>query len=384
MKVRTVLLLMLLVPTALFSYGKRQTASVQVSASTQQKVIDRLNNAAYDIYLQNPDSARKIAEKALLLSEKIKYAFGIGRGFMNIGYVYWSQAYYSIALFYLNNALQNLPANKPLYIADCYNILGRTYAELGNTKQAFRNLDSAESYGSGNAGRLAEMYSERSYINMNLKNYAVAVREAEKALILNKGLGDPGDIAIIYARLSDIYNRKAEYVPALVYSDTSYRMAVSNHNNRLRANNYLQYALIYLQLHNFNKAILYARRAAILADSVGLAGTSADAYNALIGSYEQQNDLKHAFEYQKQYNRIRDSLSRFDQSKNAEMIQNYFLLNSKLNDMALVEHDSEEREKLVKTTLISMYELVLLFTFNLAILVFCYFFNHHSALTRDG
>ena len=55
----------------------------------------------------------------------------------------------------------------------------------------------------------------------------------------------------------------------------------------MRAHTYVEYALIYNQLHDFDKAILYAQQGAALADSIGVVDAASDAYGALINSYEQ-------------------------------------------------------------------------------------------------
>jgi tetratricopeptide (TPR) repeat protein len=374
MKLFTGVLFFALLQTAAFA---RPVASTADNNASSFRDIDKLDDISFNIYLQSPDSARKVAQKALLLSEKLKYPLGIGRSFMNIGFVYWSQSYYPIALFYFNKALENLPADKPLYFSDCYTFMGRTYSDLGNNREAIKNLDRSEDYAGTNVGRLAEVYSTRSYVNMMLKNYSQAIIYAKKALLYNKMAGNSSNTAVVYARLSDIYNRKGDYLPAIGYSDTAYRMAVLTHNNRLRANDYVEYALIYQQLKNFDKSIFYAKKAAALADSIGVVQASADAYSTLISCYEQQNNLKKAMSFQKEYDRTRDSLTRFDETKNAELIQSYFTLNSQLNDIALADHDNQERSKLVRTVLVTMYKLVLIFALNMVALTGVYFFNYH-------
>src|ERR1700743_3007524 len=100
--------------------------------SPQKKYIDSVNDVIYTSYLQTPDSARNMAERMLLLSEKIKYPEGIARSYSNIGVIYWSQSYYPIALFYFNTALENVPKEDPLLLSDIYSNIGRVYAELGS------------------------------------------------------------------------------------------------------------------------------------------------------------------------------------------------------------------------------------------------------------
>ncbi|MGZ3821910.1 MAG: tetratricopeptide repeat protein, partial [Mucilaginibacter sp.] len=366
--------LILLIQEVTFGQGLVAPSSSKSDDIAVNKTIDHLNDVAFDIYLTSPDSARAIAEKALLRSEQCGYSLGIGRSFLNIGYVYWSQSYYPIALFYLNKALMTLPKDQPLLLSDCYNITARTYADLGNYKIALKNLDQSLHFAGNDPGRLAEVHSERAYVYMNLKNYAQAIGEANHALTLNKIANVPGGIAVLYGRLSDIYQRKKEYNAALAYSDTAYRMSIKTHNNRLRANSYVEYALIYNQLRKFDKAILYAKKGAALADSIGVVDALSYSYRIMISSYEEQNDLPQAMAYQKRYNTIRDSLNTFNKTKNTELIQDYFALNARLNEIAANEYNNREIKAKVESQKMIIFSLALSLLIVIAILSVTYYY----------
>ncbi len=383
MKIFVGLVLTLLIQKATFAHPELLSASSKDTTIQVQKTIDSLNDAAFNIYLGSPDSARAIAEKALILAEKLKYKEGIGRSFLNIGYVYWSQSYYSIALFYLNKALVYLPADKPLFIADCYTTTGRTYADLGNYKEANKNLDKSEVFAGNNPDRVAETYSERSYVEMNLKNYPKAIAYAKRSLTLNRIAKDEISSAVIYGRLSDIYTREKEYTKALAYCDTAYQMSIATHNNRLRANSYVEYALIYSQLHNFDKAIEYAKKGAALAYSIGVVDALSASYRTIISSYEQKNDLKQAMASQKQYNTIQDSLNKFSKAKNTELIQNYFALNARLSNIEDFEHRELEIKAKVKMQLLIIISLTFALLVLVAVLSVTWYFYKQKKQLND-
>ncbi len=385
MKIFIGLMLMLLTQRETFGQttSKLSSSKNKSTGTSVQNTVDHLNDVAFSIYLEAPDSARSIAENALLLSEKSKYPVGIGRSFLNIGYVYWSQSYYHIALFYLKKALNNLPENKPLFIADCYNILGRTYADLGDYKEAFNSLDYAERFANSDPDRLAETYSERSYVCVHLNNFAEAIKYANYALSLDKIAKDQSNTAVLYARLSDIYTKTKKYNAALAYSDTAYQMGVKTHNNRLRANTFIEYALIYEQLHNFDKAIAYAKKGAALADSIGVVDAISLAYKTLIDTYEQKNDFKQAVFSQKEYDRIQDSLNNLDKTKNTALIKDYFALDARLNDMALTEHNSLEIQAKIKSQRITIITLGISLFIVIAILSVTYYFYKQKELLSN-
>ncbi|MBS1533380.1 MAG: tetratricopeptide repeat protein, partial [Bacteroidetes bacterium] len=196
------IVLVLTVQSVCFAHS----ASLPSSAKTKpEKIIDSLNDIPLRIYLESPDSARAIAEKALLLAEKAKYKLGIGRSFMNIGHVYWSQSYNIIALFCLDKALMELPKNQQRLICDAYNIEGRIYADLGDYNKALQSLKKAENLAKGDPDCIAETYGERSLVYKRTGKYDEAIKYAYKSLSMDRMAGDKADEAIIYGRLSGIY-----------------------------------------------------------------------------------------------------------------------------------------------------------------------------------
>jgi len=134
MKTGLGIILLLLLYTS--SFAKKAPAQPANNQKSIKAAIDSENNVVYNIYLKSLDSARLMAEHALLLSEKIKYAHGIAQGYYNIGMLYWSQSYYPVALFYLNTALSNVQKSDKLLLSDIYSGRGRVYADLGDYKKS--------------------------------------------------------------------------------------------------------------------------------------------------------------------------------------------------------------------------------------------------------
>ncbi|MBS1502150.1 MAG: tetratricopeptide repeat-containing sensor histidine kinase [Bacteroidetes bacterium] len=348
-------------------------ATVQPEPSVYS-TIDHLNDISFNIYLESPDSARKVAEKALLMSEKAKYATGIGHSFLNIGHVYWSQSYYPIALFYASKALGAFPKNKPLDISSCYNLLGRIYADLKDYKTALAELDSSESYAGRNADRLAETYSERSLVYKRIGMYDDAIENAAKALALTHVAHDEANAAVLYGRLSGIYRLRNQFSAAITYSDTALAESYITHNKRLRATTYVEYADIYRQMGKYDKAVYFAQRGAALGDSIGVVDAISSAYQSLIGCYEEKHDLVRAMYFQKKYNSILDSLNTFNNVKNTTLIQDYFVLNSRLNDMAAAEHNAAEVREKVKMQRLTIVILSFSLAFVVILLSVTYYF----------
>jgi len=346
MKIGLGIILLLLIYTS--SFAKKAPVQPADNRKSTRAAIDSENAVVYNIFLKSPDSARRMAEHALLLSEKIKYAHGIAQGYYNIGTLYWSQSYYPIALFYMNTALANTQKSDKMLLSDIYSGRGRVYADLGDYKKAMYNLDKCEVYAGDDKLKLGEAYSEKSYVYMKLLNYEKALNAAKISLKLNQDVGEFQGVAIIYSRLGSIYLAKNDYAKALAYDDTAYRNSKILKMNRLLAGMYLEYANINNKLKKYDVAIGFAKKGVALYDSIGVMAGLAGSYKAMILAYEAKNDLKNALYYEKKYNHTQDSLNTVDKIKSTQLIQNYFELNTRLNHMAEVEKKNEENKSKIE------------------------------------
>ncbi|GAA3969516.1 signal transduction histidine kinase [Mucilaginibacter dorajii] len=325
------------------SYAQKENAeTIPADTNGLRVYIDKHNKDADDLYVRCPDSARKMAEQALLLSEKIKYNKGIGESFFSLGHVYWSQSYYPISLFYLKSALTYIPKNENTLLANCYNAIGRTYMELKNFKEAERNIELSGKYVDHDMLLQGKNYSEQALLYTRTKDYDKALTASLKALTFDRVAKDDGEINIIYTRLGSIYKFKNQMSKATAYNDSAFRMSFKTSNKRLRAKMYVEYADVYNQLKQYDKAITFAQKGVALSDSIGLMDGISGAYRAMMFAFEQKKDLGNALIYQKKYSQALDKLNTADKIRNTELIQNYFALNARLNEIAVMEQKARE------------------------------------------
>jgi len=369
---RALIILLLLIARA--TYAQKQPAPQLSKIPFSVKVkVDHLNQISDSVLLRTPDSARQLAENALLLAQQYGYTAGEAQSFYNIGHVYWAQSYYAISLFYLNSALKYVPKNKPLDVADYYMATGRTYADLQNYSQALRCLDTASRYAGADASTKAEVYGERAYVYGLLKQYDRALTAATHSLQLAKALGEHQNIAILYGRIAAIYTGRKDYRTAIKYDDTAYTMSIQTDNRRLRARTLAEYAFINNELGQFDAAVNYAKRCIALADSIGFIGARTSAYEALIHTFESKNDLKRALFYQKKYNHLQDSLSGAEKLKTTQLIRNYFEFNARMNKAALIELNEQDN----KAKISSQQQLILILISSLVVVMIILFATYY-------
>ncbi|MEO3406227.1 tetratricopeptide repeat-containing sensor histidine kinase [Mucilaginibacter sp. CAU 1740] len=339
------LILLLLMHSA--AHAQIKGAEQRQTARDTIKIIDSLNNVVEKTYVAAPFEARAMAERALLLAEKIKYRQGTGCSFLNLGHVYWSQSYYPISLFYFNSALTYLSKNKPLTLALCYSSIGRAYTDLQNYTPALQNLDVAMRYAGTDKEMQAEVYNEQSFVYLKLKQFDKGIAYARLAMQLSRAINDKPSLCILYSRLTNAYRLKAQYTQAIAYSDTALNMSYAVNNKRLRAISFIERAKIFNELNRYDEAIVLAKKGAALSDSIGVMDGISSAYSAMAHSFEQKNDLKQSLVYQKRYTQALDSVNATNKRNNTRLIQSYFELNNRLNDIAVMEQKTNTyREEL--------------------------------------
>jgi len=345
--------------------------------------IDHLNNIGSNIFLRYPDSAHKIVANALILSEKLNYSFGKGRSFLNLGAIYWSQSYYPISLFYLKSAITYLPKDKPLYLSDAYRSLGRTYADLKNYKQAFADLDTASFFAGKDAGRLAEVYSERAYIYNINGNFSKALAFVKYSLTLNRIAKADGHIAVLYGRMASIFLAEKNYTAAIAYNDTAAIMSLKINNRRLLAYTYADYALAYNGLGQFAKAVDYADKGIALSAGLGLMDAETKCFDALVNTYALKHDYLKAWQCQKRFIAIKDSLTSIAKLKTVTLVQNYYDLNSKINDLTVMAVTAKINQAKIRSQHIIIRMLLFSMLILVAILTGTYYFYKQKILLGD-
>jgi signal transduction histidine kinase len=367
------------------SYGQKdlQKSIPANSSGSVYARIDRLNNTAGRIFLSLPDSAHKMAANALIQSEKASYSYGKGRSFLNLGKIYWSQSYYPISLFYLKSAINNLPKKNSLYLSDAYRALGRTYADLKNYKQASADLDSSFYFAGTDMAMIAEVYSERAYIDNELGNYDKAIKEVQYSLKLNKIAKAENHIAVLYSRLGSIYLSKKNYVFSMVFNQRAYEMSLRINNRRLRAYTYVEFAMADNGMGKYADAMASANKGIALADSIGVMDAETKAFYALESTYELQHEYLKAINCQKRFNVIRDSLNNLARLKTITLVQNYYDLNAKMNTVALMSAN----EKINKAKIRSQHNLIMVLLFSLIVVMVIltatyYFYKHKNLLSN--
>jgi len=314
-----------------------------VHASSDTQKVNTLNEL-FTLYDENNnDSAFKIAEQALQLSNKINYVRGQAAANNNIGKMYYYQGNNIKAITYYLAAVSVLEAqqtknneNHKLYQKQ----LSSTYNNIGTIYQRQKMYDKAESYFRksiaideiindkiglshcyNNIGTIKEetnKYDEaiKNYeislklkqegndtlgipsslinmgvIQMNRNKFKEAQSYFDKALLLTKRHNNIQDNVLAIINLGDLYYMKGEYQKSVTYYDQAIAICKQQHYNQFLSYTYNSISMAYFRMKNFENTYGYYQLHIKIKDSLNNT-ESTKQLNELEAKYESDNKEK--------------------------------------------------------------------------------------------
>lgn len=338
--------------------------------------INKLISGSVHIYLQYADSARAMAEEALLLSKQINYDDGIGNSLAAVGYSYWAQGYYAFSLYFLFSAEDYLKRGKQFgTLSMMYRIISRNYSEMEKYYEAEAYLKKAEANAmlSRDNEKIGLIYNEASLIDYRQKDYNEAWRKANTAMDIAFKYNDTLLMGIIYSRMGDIVRAKGDTVAVKNFYDSAYRWSLLAHNYRLRSLLLADYASLYLNANNIDKALALANTASTLADSTGNVTVKIKAAGIIASCFRAKKDINLALEYQVKYSHLQDSINNEYRRKGFQLFQQFFTLSGKLRELEIEEHSITANQERIRFQHIIIVVLVMFVIILLAGLIVIYF-----------
>lgn len=303
-------------------------------------------HSAEAIYLDNPDSAMRIAKSTLIASRNCNYNTGIGLSFSLIGFVYWVQSYNIVSLFYLRHALIYLEkSGREADIARCYRLLGRASIDAGNLSFGLEYLQKADvlSRRLNSPVLIAEVDNNMASYYWGKNMLDTAWKIAQEGAELARSCNAKMQLAILYARLGNIREKTGDYTSAFKYYDSSTALNKEVNNKRLDAFLLNNLANIYLLKNKVDSAIFNALHGVSIADTIGAYYVKIQSLRILIKAYDSKKDAAKKTYYLQYMNSYRDSIDRVQNDNNFRMMVDYFNLNDKLKEMEKKENEANRK-----------------------------------------
>jgi len=338
------------------------------------------------LYRINPDTGIVYAQKAIDLATQLNRKADLGYALKNIGLSHYFKSNFSDVLRYWQESLDAFKSiNHTLGISNLQNNLGAVYYSLGDNAKAleyyFESLKFAEEL--NDQERIATAHTNIGAVYAeNEDTYELAFENYEKALaisektgakdaigttalnigelyykqnkpdqalpILQKGLAAfreiDGNIATALNNIGAAYESKKEYDVAVGFHQEAIDRALQKENKLDLAKGYEGLGKAKLGLENYREAIKAFHSAEAIAKDINGKNEKRNAYEGLAQAYSKSGQYKYAYEYQKAFTAIKDTIR---SEENEERLNNSRIqhdIESKEKEIALLNKDNELKE----------------------------------------
>lgn len=390
-------------------------------------LIKTLNDLSYQFYFTTNEYAKALqyAMQALTISDKLLSAFKEGKiyhllkeeravSFDNCGLIYYSQDNYQKALdYYIKSLKIREELRDKVSMAWSYNRIGTVYWYQGNYEKSLDNYLKAFAIyeEKGDKKGMADSYFDIGYIYLNQNNYEKALNNFSNQLKICEEIGYKPGIAAAFNGIGDFYEKKGDYDKELenhlkclkiheenknnigmartygnignaYYYKGDYPRALNNYfkflkyeeesgNKRQIADAYSCIGMVYLKQNNFKKSDYYLNKALALSKAIGYKEITKQAYSLFSELYEKKDDYKHAFQYQKLFSEIKDTLLNEQSAKQIAEMNSRYESEKKDREIQLLNNENENQASLAANE--HRKQQVILFSisgFSLSLLVF--------------
>lgn len=319
-----------------------------VSHSEKAIIFNKLSNLHLDIDL---NVARKYADSAILLGNKLNNYTVISNGYVNFGNAHYYEGNLDSTLHYFQKSyIEISKTDDNNEIAASLNRLGLIYEAKSKFSDATEyyyqalRIYEASNYKPG----LANIYNNLGVINDILENSEKSISYYTNALDLFIEVNDLDGQANVYNNLATLYADKNELTKAISFIKTSIEILHKNNRKSEVATAYynastfyeklekgdlarqmLDSALIYYKFSNnahgianvydkeasllvkqanFKDAINILHESLLLRNKVGNLNASAETLKLLSETYQEAGNFEKALEYYKSYTSLEDSI----------------------------------------------------------------------------
>lgn len=266
-----------------------------------------------DTYLHKGDFKKSLEyqEKNIALSKKNKDEEGVANSYNNMGNIYNELGEYTKAMEYYTLSSKKYKEignarNQAITTANIGMVL-RRLEKYSSAAEYFKESDSVFAQIDFQPGRafvlknLADLYERTGKINL-------ALSYSEKAISSYKKIGSFDQLGDVYYSMGLLYWKQNKFEDALLYFQKKLETSIKVQDSADLSVTYRAIGDSYGMLKQNEKAKLNYLKALDIATAIDYRLAMMDAYEALSEAYATDKNYKMAFESQKKFRAIKDSL----------------------------------------------------------------------------
>lgn len=293
-----------------------------------------------------PDTALQIAQKALLLAQRIKFTEGESRALALLATSQYLLGDYPKAL---NNYMLKLKIeekrNSPRNYASALNNIGLTYILLAEYSHALEYLYHADSVVNAAGGKTKEELKYNIEVNIGEAYYRMKVPDSASlyftgALNLVRYSGDSAAIGAATLGMANVFSIKNETQNALPYYREAYRYLYGGSDADLLCELTLGMARAYERSAKNDSAIYFGKMSYTLAKESKFISLQLDAALFLSGVYKKVNKYDSAYSFLQQGVQLQDSVKGYEKIKAAMILS----MEEKLRQQEITEQKIRDKK----------------------------------------
>ncbi|MDB5201296.1 MAG: hypothetical protein JWQ27_705 [Ferruginibacter sp.] len=307
-------------------------------------------------YSYAPDSALLIAQKALFLSEKIKYVEGESRSLGQMANGFLSMGNYLRALeFYIRKLKLEEKRDQPYNLASVTMNIGIVYVYREEYDKALYYLSRADSLITANS--ISDLQFN---IKLNLGDTYFRKKQVDsafayfgKSLNIARDMKDGDFTGTAMTGLGHTYLEKGQLDSSLKIYTEGIRFLEAATDEDMICEATLGLAKLYRQLNKPDSAIYFARYSFLLARKDGFQSRELEAAAFLTEAYTNEKNNDSAFFYLQQEQALGDSLNSKEKIREAQVVS----INEQLRQVEMAENFKrahEERAQQLQLLLIGL------------------------------
>lgn len=353
------------------AYSK--TANIQRNIGQDHNMLQSLDSANY--YYDLAENNFKLAKDTIGIGDIFmsKSVLNLQRGYYNLGLDYGIKSA-KIAEKY-NNQLDLHQTYLP--IAACYSSMNDTINALeyyNKTATYFKNNDYLRQYTSSLI-LMASLYNTTKTIDKGIE-------AIDKAIEIAQSLEDYSRLGNALNTKSNLYHTKGDHKKAMELINESLLITTSYKDLYNTSENYKDKADIFLSLKDYNNAVVFAKKALQLAQTLNLIEVEMKAQNILSKSYEVLYNYKDAITAYKSYQSKSAVLYNSKKSQQMEELKTIYETEKKEKEIALKAAEIEvlkQKEAIAKNRQIFLGIII----FSIVLLASALFYGLRQKMKRN-
>lgn len=347
-------------------------------------------------YFDKQGAENPFFQEAILLSQRIKYAYGLFNAYNEAGSAKRNKSEYLLAADYHQKAVKYAEeARNDLWLCIALNNTGVDYRRMDDQLEKafdyhFRALQLAEKINDvrnicvainsiGNINLSTEKYAEAinhfekalelekqsknnlgvainlgniGYAYQGLKRLDLAIEYYKKSLAVNQQLNNSIGLAICYNSLGSAYQEKKDYAQALEYLNKALEVNGNVDDKVHVAESYLNIAKLWSLQGKHEEARKYFMQSINLSQSWRFKYLLMEGYKALAKDYKASGDFKRSMEAMEKSLVYKDSLISEQSSLAWAQTQAIYDVDRKDNQIKSLEHDKQLGELRTKRNVV--------------------------------